>query len=99
MAVLLNEIFFETTDSHTASLMAAFAFCSTYVFRPIGALVFGWLGDNIGRKSTVIITTFMMAVSCLVMANLPTYTQIGVAAAWIVTICRIVQGISSMGEK
>lgn len=35
MAVLLNEIFFETTDSHTASLMAAFAFCSTYVFRPI----------------------------------------------------------------
>ncbi|WP_341756412.1 MULTISPECIES: MFS transporter [unclassified Candidatus Tisiphia] len=56
------------------------------------------MGDNIGRKFTVIITTFMMAVTCLVMANLPTYAQIGVTATWIVTICRAVQGISSMGE-
>ncbi|WP_375330941.1 MFS transporter [Candidatus Tisiphia endosymbiont of Oplodontha viridula] len=98
MVVFLNELFFEPTDPHTTSLMTAFAFCSTYVFRPIGALIFGWLGDNIGRKSTVIITTFMMAASCLVMANLPTYAQIGGTAAWIVTICRIVQGMSSMGE-
>ncbi|WP_342278777.1 MFS transporter [Candidatus Tisiphia endosymbiont of Myopa tessellatipennis] len=98
MAAFLNEIFFETTDSHTSSLMTSFAFCSTFVFRPVGALIFGWLGDNIGRKSTVIITTFMMAASCLVMANLPTYAQIGSMAAWILTICRIVQGISSMGE-
>ncbi|BFD46319.1 MAG: MFS transporter [Rickettsia endosymbiont of Sergentomyia squamirostris] len=98
MAAFLNELFFEPTDPYTTSLMTAFAFCSTYVFRPIGALIFGWLGDNIGRKSTVIITTFMMAASCLVMANLPTYAQIGSVAAWIVTICRIVQGMSSMGE-
>lgn len=98
MAALLNELFFEPTDPHSAYLMTAFAFCSTYVFRPMGALIFGWLGDNIGRKTTVIITTFMMAFSCIVMANLPTYAQIGVTAAWVVTICRIVQGISSMGE-
>ncbi len=98
MAVLLNEIFFPKTDAHTAALLSAFAFCSTFVFRPLGALFFGWLGDHIGRKTTVIITTFMMAFSCLVMANLPTYEQIGVAAAWLVTICRIIQGMSSMGE-
>ncbi|WP_341755549.1 MFS transporter [Candidatus Tisiphia endosymbiont of Ptychoptera albimana] len=98
MAVLLNEIFFETTDSHTSYLITSFAFCTTFVFRPVGALIFGWLGDNIGRKPTVIITTFMMAASCLVMANLPTYAQIGITASWIVTICRIIQGISSMGE-
>ncbi len=98
MAVLLNKLFFESADPHTASLMTAFAFCSTYVFRPIGALIFGWLGDNIGRKSTVIITTVMMAFTCLVMANLPTYPQIGSMATWIVTICCIVQGMSSMGE-
>lgn len=98
MAVLLNEIFFPKTDPHTASLIAAFAFCSTYVLRPFGALVFGYIGDNIGRKSTVIITTTMMSFSCLVMANVPTYAQIGITAAWIVTICRIVQGFSSMGE-
>ena len=98
MAVLLNELFFPKTDPHTASLLAAFAFCSTYVLRPFGALIFGWLGDSIGRKTTVIITTMMMAISCLVMASLPTYSQIGITAAWIVTLCRIMQGISSMGE-
>ena len=99
MAVLLNELFFPETDPHTASLLAAFAFCSTWVFRPIGALIFGYIGDHIGRKTTVIITTMMMSLSCVIMANLPTYAQIGLAASWIVTICRIVQGLSSMGEK
>jgi len=98
MAVLLNDLFFPKTDPHTAALLTAFAFCSTYVLRPFGALIFGWIGDNIGRKPTVIITTMMMAVSCIVMATLPTYNQIGITAAWIVTICRIFQGLSSMGE-
>jgi MHS family proline/betaine transporter-like MFS transporter len=98
MAVLLNEIFFPKTDPHTASLIAAFAFCSTYVLRPFGAILFGYIGDNIGRKTTVIITTLMMSVSCAVMANLPTYAQIGITATWVITICRIVQGLSSMGE-
>lgn len=82
MAVLLNELFFPKTDPHTASLITAFAFCSTYVLRPFGALIFGWIGDNIGRKSTVIITTTMMAISCMLMANLPTYAQIGISAAF-----------------
>jgi len=98
MAVLLNDLFFPKTDPHTASLIAAFAFCSTYVLRPFGALLFGWIGDHIGRKTTVIITTMMMAVSCFIMANLPTYSQIGISAAWIVTLCRLLQGLSSMGE-
>ncbi|MBM3633443.1 MAG: MFS transporter [Alphaproteobacteria bacterium] len=98
MAVLLNELFFPKTDPHTAALLSAFAFCSTYVMRPIGALIFGWLGDNIGRKSTIIITTLMMSVSCVIMANLPTYAQVGISAAWIMTFCRIAQGMSSLGE-
>lgn len=98
MAVFLNELFFPKNDVHATALFSAFAFCSTFIFRPFGALLFGWIGDNIGRKQTVIITTIMMAISCLVMANLPTYEQIGVAAAWLVTICRVVQGMSSMGE-
>ncbi len=98
MAVLLNELFFPKTDLHTTSLLAAFTFCLTYVFRPIGALIFGWLGDNVGRRSTIIITTIMMSISCLIMANLPTYEQIGISAAWIMIICRMAQGMSSMGE-
>ncbi|HJD57486.1 MAG TPA: MFS transporter [Rickettsia endosymbiont of Sericostoma sp. HW-2014] len=98
MVEFFNELFFKPTDSHTASLIKAFVFCSTYILRPVGALIFGWLGDNIGRKSTVIITTFLMSTSCFVMANLPTYTQIGSMAAWIAIICRAVQAISSIGE-
>ena len=98
MAVLLNEIFFPKADPHTASLYAALALCSSLAFRPLGALIFGWIGDRFGRKPTIIITTTMMAFSCIVMASLPTYAQIGITAAWVVTICRIVQGISSMGE-
>lgn len=98
MAVLLNELFFPKTDPHTTSLLAAFALCSSLAFRPLGALIFGWIGDHIGRKSTIIMTTIIMATSCIIMANLPTYAQIGIAAAWIITICRIVQGMSSIGE-
>lgn len=98
MAVLLNELFFPKTDPHTATLLSAAAFCSTYLLRPFGAMIFGWIGDNIGRKVTVVITTAMMSISCIVMANLPTFAQIGITAAWLVTICRIVQGMTSMGE-
>ncbi len=98
MAGVLNELFFPKTDPHTTALYSAGAFCTTYLLRPLGALIFGWIGDNIGRKSTVIITTFMMSSACVVMANLPTYEQVGIVAVWIAIICRAVQGMSSMGE-
>ncbi|WP_395477664.1 MFS transporter [Rickettsia endosymbiont of Pantilius tunicatus] len=64
----------------------------------MGALIFGWIGDTIGRKATVIITTFLMSLCCLVMANLKTYAEIGITATVVITICRIAQGMSSMGE-
>lgn len=98
MAVLLNDVFFPKSDPSTAKLLAAFSFCSTWLLRPVGAFLFGKLGDKWGRRSTVVITTSMMSFSCIVMANLPTYDQIGIAAAWGVTICRMLQGISSLGE-
>ena len=98
MAVLLNDLFFPKTDPKTASLLTAFAFCSTYLLRPFGALFFGYIGDHLGRKTTVIMTTMIMAISCIIMASLPTYAQIGITAAWLVTLCRVAQGLSSMGE-
>lgn len=98
MAVLLNELFFPKTAPHTASLLTAFAFCSTFVFRPFGAFIFGWIGDNIGRKATISITTFLMAACCLMISILPTYAEIGITASVLITLCRVVQGISSMGE-
>ena len=98
MAVLLNELFFPKADPYIANLVSATTFCSIFVFRPFGALFFGYIGDTIGRKATVIITTLMMACCCVFMAILPTYAQIGITAAWLLTICRIMQGLSSMGE-
>ena len=74
-----------------ANLVSATTFCSIFVFRPFGALFFGYIGDTIGRKATVIITTLMMACCCVFMAILPTYAQIGITAAWLLTICRIMQ--------
>jgi MFS family permease len=98
MAVLLNELFFPKTDPFTESLLSALSFCSLYLLRPFAAIIFGYIGDKIGRKRTVIITTFMMAVSCITMANLPSYQQIGIVASYAMVLCRIVQGLSSLGE-
>ncbi|QOL19450.1 MFS transporter [Candidatus Bodocaedibacter vickermanii] len=98
MAVLLNELFFPKTDPFTASLITAFSFCSTYLLRPFGALIFGYIGDYIGRKAVVILTTLMMAVSCIIVASLPTYAQIGITASWIITLCRVVQGMAATAE-
>jgi MFS transporter, MHS family, proline/betaine transporter len=99
MAVLLNELFFPAGEgSDFTYIFSAIAFSSTFVFRPIGALIIGWLGDNIGRRFTVIVTTAIMSITCLVMAFLAPYSQIGITATVVVTCCRIMQGISSMGE-
>ncbi|MFK7973272.1 MAG: MFS transporter [Rickettsiaceae bacterium] len=98
MAVFLNELFFPKSDPHMESLLAAFAFCSTYLFRPFGALIFGYIGDNYGRKPTVIITTAMMAISCFVIAILPAYAEIGITASIIITLLRVMQGLSSLAE-
>ncbi len=99
MAVVLNELFFPKFDPFTNSLLSAFTFCSTFALKPVGALLFGYIGDKVGRKHTVIITTMIMAISCVIMANVPTYAQIGITASWVITICRGLQGMSSIGES
>jgi MHS family proline/betaine transporter-like MFS transporter len=57
MAVLLNDLFFPQTDPTVAKILGAFAFGSTFIFRPIGGFIIGRIGDTIGRKKTVVITT------------------------------------------
>lgn len=98
MAVVLNDLFFPKTDPYTASLIAAFTFSSTYLLRPLGALVFGYLGDNYGRKSTIVITTSIMAFCSFTIASLPTYEKIGITASIIMILSRMLQGFSSIGE-
>lgn len=99
MIPILNETFFpKVEDPKWATMLAALVFCTTYICRPFGALIFGYLGDNFGRKIPVVITTFIMALCCLIIANTKPYSEIGIAATWIITLCRIGQGMSSMGE-
>jgi MFS family permease len=98
MAVLLNELFFPQADPLVAKLLAAFAFCSTYVFRPIGGFIIGWIGDHVGRKNTIIITTLTMALCCVTMASVRTYAEIGITSAIVMVVCRMLQGFSSLGE-
>lgn len=98
MAALLNELFFPKTDAFATFIISAFTFCITFVFRPIGAAIFGYIGDYIGRKFVIVLTSIIMALTCLTMSFLPTYAQIGVTATWIMLLCRIVQSMSSMNE-
>lgn len=98
MAILLNEVFFPQTDPSTAYLFLISTNAITYGFRPIGALFFGYIGDNFGRKNTVIMTTTLMSLACIIMAILPPYAKIGIAASYIMIFCRGLQSISSMGE-
>ncbi len=98
MSVLLNELFFPTTDPLSTKLLVATTFCLTYCLRPIGGFIIGRIGDTMGRKFTIIISTFIMACSCILIAITPTYNEIGIIATVIMIICRMLQGVSSMGE-
>jgi len=98
MAVLLNELFFPKIDPSSTLLLSSAAFCATFVARPLGALLFGWIGDNWGRKTSLVTTILLMATSCFVIANLPTYAEIGLIASSVMLLCRITQGMSSIGE-
>jgi len=98
MAVLLNELFFPQTDPTVASFLAAFTFSSTFVFIPIGAFIFGTIGDNVGRKAIIVLTTLLTSLSCITIAFLPTYAEIGIKASIIMIGCRVLQSMASMGE-
>jgi MFS family permease len=69
-----------------------------HFFRPLGGVLIGKIGDVIGKKHTIIITTFIMGLSCFIMANLKTYMEIGILASFGVILCRILQSFSSLGE-
>jgi MHS family proline/betaine transporter-like MFS transporter len=97
MAFMLEKIFFPPGFENNW-VFSNLALCSAFVFRPLGAVVFGWLGDNLGRKSIIYITTIMTAAACLITASLPTYEQWGALSAYILLICRILQNVVSQCE-
>ncbi len=90
---------FFPASSPTASLLGAFcAFAGAYLMRPVGAVVFGSMGDRLGRKRALQLSVLMMALPTTAMALLPTYDQVGWLAPVLLVLCRLVQGVSVGGE-
>jgi MFS family permease len=97
-AIWINDLFFPKTDPVTQQLITAFSFCSSYLLTPLGSLYFGYLGDVFGRKAVIVLSSMLMACSCITTAFLPTYAQIGIAAPIILTLCRMIQNMSGTSE-
>jgi MFS family permease len=94
----IAKAFFPLTNS-AASLMAAFGtFFIGYLVRPLGGIFFGHYGDRFGRKKTFTLSILMMAFSTLFIGLIPPYSSIGIIAPIIVTLLRIIQGLSVGGE-
>ena len=85
-------------DPTTTFIFALLAFAAGFIVRPFGALVFGRLGDMIGRKYTFLITIMLMGMSTFIVGLLPGYAQIGIAAPIILVTLRILQGLALGGE-
>lgn len=97
-AIVFNRLYF-TTLNPTAATLAAFAtFGVGFAARPIGALIFGWLGDRMGRKPALLITVVMIGIATGLIGLLPGYATIGVAAPLLLVLLRLVQGIAVGGE-
>jgi MFS family permease len=97
LAVILSRHFFSGVNESTAFVLALLAFAAGFAVRPFGAIVFGFLGDLWGRKKTFLITLSVMGLATFAVGLLPTYGQIGPAAAWILVALRMLQGLSVGG--
>jgi len=98
LAAIIAKQFFAGTDPNTAFIFALLAFAAGFLVRPFGAIVFGRLGDMVGRKYTFLVTILLMGVSTFVVGLLPNYASIGIAAPIILITLRILQGLALGGE-
>ena len=98
LAAIIAKQFFSGLDAGSAFIFALLAFAAGFIVRPFGALVFGRLGDLIGRKHTFLVTILIMGGSTFVVGCLPNYAAIGVAAPVILISLRMLQGLALGGE-
>ncbi|ETF07296.1 MFS transporter [Pseudomonas fluorescens] len=98
LAAIIAKHFFAGVNETTAFIFALLAFAAGFAVRPFGAIVFGRLGDMIGRKHTFLITIVIMGVSTAIVGLLPGYATIGVAAPVILITLRLLQGLALGGE-
>ncbi|SNB61583.1 metabolite-proton symporter [Arboricoccus pini] len=97
-ALVVGAIFFPPGDSASQSLNAFLTFGIAFLARPLGSAFFGHFGDRIGRKSTLVASLLVMGLSTTLIGVLPSYEQIGVAAAILLCLLRFLQGIGLGGE-
>ncbi|MBB1162811.1 MHS family MFS transporter [Piscinibacter sp. SJAQ100] len=98
LAAIIAKQFFSGLDPSAAFIFALLAFAAGFIVRPFGALVFGRLGDLIGRKYTFLVTILIMGLSTFIVGVLPNYASIGVAAPVILIVLRMLQGLALGGE-
>jgi MFS family permease len=98
LSAIISRQFFSGVNETTGFIFALMAFAAGFFVRPFGALVFGRLGDLIGRKHTFLITIIIMGASTAIVGMLPSYAAIGVAAPIILIVLRLLQGLALGGE-
>ncbi|KQV91748.1 MFS transporter [Rhizobacter sp. Root1221] len=98
LAVIIGKQFFSNLDPASQVIFSLLAFAAGFIVRPFGALVFGRLGDMIGRKYTFLVTILIMGLSTFIVGILPSYASIGVAAPIILIGLRMLQGLALGGE-
>ena len=98
LAAIIATQFFSGLDEGSAFIFALLAFAAGFIVRPFGALVFGRLGDMIGRKYTFLVTILIMGLSTFIVGILPNYATIGVAAPVVLIALRMLQGLALGGE-
>jgi MFS family permease len=98
LAAIIGKQFFTGLNETSQFLFALLAFSAGFAVRPFGAIVFGRLGDLVGRKYTFLITILLMGISTAIVGFLPSYSSIGIAAPIILIALRLVQGLALGGE-
>ena len=98
LAVIISKQFFSGVNETAAFIFALLAFAAGFAVRPFGALVFGRLGDLVGRKYTFLVTILIMGLSTFVVGCLPSYASIGIAAPIMLIALRLLQGLALGGE-
>ncbi|MGB6977099.1 MAG: MFS transporter [Gammaproteobacteria bacterium] len=97
-AAIIANLFFPTKDPMTSLLLAFAVFATGFLVRPLGATLFGYIGDHRGRKAALITSMIVITIPTLLIGFLPTYASIGLAAPILLTLLRLLQGLAVSGE-
>lgn len=98
LAYILKDAFYDVENETLALLLVWSTFAVGFAFRPIGAILFGFLGDRLGRKYTFLVTVTLMGIATAGVGLIPTVDTIGIAAPIIVILLRVIQGLALGGE-